>query len=44
MTAPPALEVSGLGYRIGGAVIVEDVSIRVEQGEFLSVIGPNRAG
>ena len=39
-----ALEVRGLGYRIGGAEIVSDVSLQVRQGELLGIIGPNGAG
>ena len=42
--APPALRVEGLGFRVGGAVIVDDVSFAVEPGEFVSIIGPNGAG
>jgi len=42
--APPALAVQGLGLRIGGVSIVEDVSFEVAQGEFLVIIGPNGAG
>jgi branched-chain amino acid transport system ATP-binding protein len=40
----PALATRGLGLRIGGAVIVDDVSLEVAEGEFLTVIGPNGAG
>jgi branched-chain amino acid transport system ATP-binding protein len=41
---PPALAVSGLGWGVGGLVIIDDVTLEVLQGEFLSVIGPNGAG
>ena len=41
---PPALAVEGLGLRIGGVSIVEDVSLEVREGEFLVIIGPNGAG
>ncbi len=34
----------GLGLRIRGAVIVDDVSLDVNEGEFLVIIGPNGAG
>jgi branched-chain amino acid transport system ATP-binding protein len=45
MTAnQPALEIERLGLRIGGASILEDVTLRVAQGEMLGVIGPNGAG
>ncbi|MDN5851955.1 MAG: ABC transporter ATP-binding protein [Actinomycetia bacterium] len=33
-----------LGLAIGGARILDDVSLRVRDGEFLAVIGPNGAG
>lgn len=38
------LKTTGLGYRIGAAVIVEDVSLSVGEGELVAVIGPNGAG
>jgi branched-chain amino acid transport system ATP-binding protein len=41
---PPALAVSGLGWGVGGLVIIDDVTLEVASGEFLSVIGPNGAG
>jgi branched-chain amino acid transport system ATP-binding protein len=42
--APPILATRGLGLTIGGARIVEDVTLEVRDGEFLAVIGPNGAG
>ncbi len=46
MTSAPrrALRTAGLGLRIGGVAIVEDVSLAVPAGEFLVIIGPNGAG
>jgi branched-chain amino acid transport system ATP-binding protein len=41
---PPAARVSGLEGGVGGLVIIDDVSLDVAAGEFLSVIGPNGAG
>jgi branched-chain amino acid transport system ATP-binding protein len=38
------LEVSGLTVRYGDAVAVEDLSLQVESGEWVSLIGPNGAG
>jgi branched-chain amino acid transport system ATP-binding protein len=38
------LEVSGLTVAYGGAVALEDVSIRAEAGEFVAIIGANGAG
>ncbi|ANH38645.1 Lipopolysaccharide export system ATP-binding protein LptB [Nocardioides dokdonensis FR1436] len=45
MTAPgPVLAVRDLRLSIGGAVIIDGVSLEVAQGEVLGVIGPNGAG
>ena len=41
---PPAVRVSGLQWGVGGLVIIDDVTLAVGKGEFLSVIGPNGAG
>ncbi len=40
----PVLSTVGLGLRIRGAVIVDDVTLDVADGEFLVIIGPNGAG
>ncbi|MFE6662472.1 ABC transporter ATP-binding protein [Streptomyces sp. NPDC057697] len=40
----PVLRLAGLGWGVGGATIVEDVSLSVHEGEFLAFIGPNGAG
>lgn len=42
--AVPVIRTQHLGLRFGGAVIVEDVSLDVHEGEFLTIIGPNGAG
>src|SRR4051794_22114216 len=42
--SPPVLETDRLGLDIGGATILDDVSLAVAPGEFLGVIGPNGAG
>ncbi len=45
MTAnQPVLDVEHLSLQIGGARILEDVSLQVAEGEMLGVIGPNGAG
>ena len=44
MTDQPALAVEHLGLQIGGARIIDDVSLSVKRGEILGVIGPNGAG
>jgi branched-chain amino acid transport system ATP-binding protein len=38
------MSTAGLGLRIGAAVIVDDVTLDVNEGEFLVIIGPNGAG
>lgn len=44
MTDRPVLAVENLVLQIGGALIIDDVSLSVSQGEMLGVIGPNGAG
>jgi branched-chain amino acid transport system ATP-binding protein len=34
----------GIGWRIGGATILDDISVAVGAGELLGIIGPNGAG
>lgn len=41
---PLALATEGLGFRVGGATIIDDLSLSVRAGEFLGIIGPNGAG
>jgi iron complex transport system ATP-binding protein len=42
--ADPVLEVEGVCVRVGDAPILENVSIAVSGGRFLTIIGPNGAG
>jgi branched-chain amino acid transport system ATP-binding protein len=44
VTAPPVLALRGVGWTVGGARIIEEVSLDVREGEFLAFIGPNGAG
>ncbi|WP_084126949.1 ABC transporter ATP-binding protein [Demequina sp. NBRC 110054] len=41
---PPSLHIEGVGLRIGGATILEDVHLDVAAGAMVGVIGPNGAG
>jgi len=44
MTSATVLEAVDLGFRVGGAVIVDGVNLAIQKGEFLTIIGPNGAG
>ncbi|MDT0410237.1 MULTISPECIES: ABC transporter ATP-binding protein [Streptomyces] len=44
VSAPPVLALEGVGWTVGGARILDDVSLEVREGEFLAFIGPNGAG
>ena len=44
MAGSPVLTTRSLGLDIGGATIVADVSLDVNDGELLGIIGPNGAG
>ncbi len=42
--SPPLLEVAGVSRSFGGVRAVRGVSLRMQDGELLSIIGPNGAG
>jgi zinc transport system ATP-binding protein len=44
MDRPPAIEVKHLWYSYERTPILEDVSFKLEQGDFLGIIGPNGGG
>ncbi|RZU54043.1 iron complex transport system ATP-binding protein [Krasilnikovia cinnamomea] len=44
MSPAPAVEVTGLHVRLGGAAILHGVDLSVHTGEWVAVIGPNGAG
>jgi zinc transport system ATP-binding protein len=41
---PIAYKVAGLGVSLGGNVILDGVTVNIEEGEYLGVIGPNGGG
>jgi branched-chain amino acid transport system ATP-binding protein len=43
-TAAPVLRLTGLAWTVGGATILDNVTLDVREGEFLAFIGPNGAG
>ena len=44
MTAPPILDIKGLGKRFGGFVALDGIDFSVSPGERLGLIGPNGSG
>ncbi|HEU4999392.1 MAG TPA: ABC transporter ATP-binding protein [Lapillicoccus sp.] len=44
MSDGAAIAAAGIGWRVGGAQILEDVTVEVRPGELLGIIGPNGAG
>jgi zinc/manganese transport system ATP-binding protein len=44
MSAPPILSVEGLGARLGGRPVLEEVSFTIAAGQFTGLIGSNGAG
>lgn len=40
----PAIEVEGLSFSYGDTPVLEDLTLSVERGEFLGLIGPNAGG
>lgn len=43
-TTTPVLDLQNLSWSVGGAVIVDDITMSVEEGGFVALIGPNGAG
>lgn len=43
-TTAPALAARGVGYSVGQARLVDDVSLEVRHGELVALVGPNGAG
>lgn len=40
----PVIDIEHLSVRLGGRTILDDISIRIGEGEFITVLGPNGAG
>jgi zinc transport system ATP-binding protein len=43
-TAPPVIELSDVDFGYTAATVVEDVSLTIEEGEYVAVVGPNGSG
>jgi ABC-type branched-subunit amino acid transport system ATPase component len=44
MAKPPILELRGVSLRFGGLTVLDELDLKVSEGEIVSVIGPNGAG
>jgi ABC-type Fe3+/spermidine/putrescine transport system ATPase subunit len=40
----PALRLEGVGFAFGSSPVVSDISLRLEPGTFLSLLGPSGGG
>jgi branched-chain amino acid transport system ATP-binding protein len=40
----PLLHLENVTKRFGGLIAVNDVSLEINQGEFIRIVGPNRSG
>ena len=40
----PAIQIENLGLSLTGSTILSDLSIKIQPGEFVSIVGPNGAG
>ncbi len=43
-TAPAVIDISGVGFSYTGVPVLEAIDLRVADGEFLGVVGPNAGG
>ena len=44
MTEPPVLEIGGLAITVAGRALVEDLSLRVDRGEMVGLVGESGCG
>lgn len=40
----PLLQLENVTKRFGGLIAVDDVSLEINQGEFIGIVGPNGSG
>ena len=43
-TTLPAIEMNGVWFSYDGSLILEDITFKLKQGDFLGMIGPNGGG
>ena len=43
-TAPPMVEIEGVSKRFGQTTAVEDATLSLERGAFLTIVGPSGCG
>ncbi len=43
-TPVPVIDIKQVHVRLGGRTILEDISLCIAEGEFITVLGPNGAG
>ena len=44
MTTLPVVELEQVRIRLGGRIILDDVTLTINEGEFIAILGPNGAG
>ena len=44
VSAPPVMALDGVGFSVGGRMILQNVDIAIGRGEFLCVVGPSGCG
>jgi len=44
MSTSPIIQIENLHMQFGGRMILEDITLEINQGEFIAILGPNGAG